>query len=117
MRGNATTHGARAKHFINQDEQQAYQLFLEALQLQYPSKNPLVMMQLDRIANFKIQADRIQRSIDATFAASELKQSSNEILMDLLEMDKDQKRIAENIDAEDLNIKELINLDRIRGCK
>ena len=29
-------------------------------------------------------------------------------------MDKDQKKIAENIDAEDLNIKELINLDRIR---
>ena len=114
VRGNATTHGARAKHFINQDEQQAYQLFLEALQLQYPSQNPLVMMQLDRIANFKVQADRIQRSIDATFAASELKQSSNEILMDLLEMDKDQKKIAENIDAEDLNIKELINLDRIR---
>ena len=111
---NAMTHGAKAKNFINTDEEQAYQLFLKQLKTQYPSSNPLVDMQLDRIAKFKIQADRIQQCIDATFAASEIEEASSEVLMDLLELDKDQKRIAEDLGTGDLNIKELLNPDRIR---
>ena len=111
---NAITHGAKAKNFINADEEQAYQLFLKQLKKQYPSSNPLVAMQLDRIAKFKIQADRIQQCIDATFAASEIEQPSNEVLMDLLELDKHQKSIAESIGTGDLNIKEFLNPVRIR---
>ena len=114
VRSNAITHGARANNFINADEEQAYRSFLAALQNQYPSSNPLVNMQLDRIAKFKVQSDRIQRSIDATFAASELEQPSNEMLMDLLEMDDKEKRIADDFCAGDIELKELVNLDRIR---
>ena len=114
VRGNAITHGARAKNFINENEQEAYQLFFDALQQQYPSSNPLVHMQLDRIAKFKVQADRIQRSIDATFAASELEQPSNEMLMDLLGMDENEKTTANDFCAGNVDLKEFVNLDRIR---
>lgn len=111
---NALMHGATAKNFINHDEEQTYQAFLAELKQQYPSSNPLVNMQLDRIAKFKIQADRIQRSIDATFAASEIEQPSNEALMNLLELDQDQRRIVEEMISGQLNLNQLVNQDRIR---
>lgn len=111
---NALMHGATAKNFISHDEEEAYQTFLAELKQQYPSSNPIVNMQLDRIAKFKVQADRIQRSIDATFAASEIEQTSDAILMDLLELDQNQKKIAEEVIAGELDLKKLVNQDRIQ---
>ena len=67
--GNALTHGATSPKLLNDEELVIYQCFIEALRKQYPSQNPLVHMQLERISRLKVQLDRIQTVIDASFVA------------------------------------------------
>ena len=52
---NALKHGATSKHFINENEVREYEQLLSKLQKTYTSDNPLVSMQLERIAKIKIQ--------------------------------------------------------------
>jgi hypothetical protein len=47
---NALKHGATSKHFINENEVHEYEQLLSKLQKTYSSDNPLVSMQLERIA-------------------------------------------------------------------
>ena len=112
-KSNALKHGANAKGFINASEEDAYQSFLKELQEAYPSNDPLIKMYLDRIAKARVHADRIQKTINAIYAASEIGPASDEILMDFLGMDAGQKKVAENIAAGDLDLSELPNQERI----
>jgi len=68
---NAVKHGALTKKFQSSEEQEAYNQLLSSLQAQFQQRNPLVQMQLERIASLKIQLDRIQHHIDLTYAISQ----------------------------------------------
>ena len=68
---NAVKHGALTKKFQSSEEQEAYNQLLSSLQAQFQQTNPLVQMQLERIASLKIQLDRIQHHIDLTYAISQ----------------------------------------------
>ncbi len=68
---NAVKHGALTKKFQSSEEQEAYNHLLCSLQAEFQQSNPLVQMQLERIASLKIQLDRIQHHIDLTYANSQ----------------------------------------------
>ncbi len=68
---NAVKHGALSKKFQSSEEQETYNQLLSSLQAQFQQTNPLVQMQLERIASLKIQLDRIQHHIDLTYANSQ----------------------------------------------
>ena len=111
---NAVKHGATAKHFISPVESQAYQAFLAALQKAYPNKNPLVAMQLERIAKIKIQLERIQSTIDATFEMAQAEEGIDAKLMGLLDMDEALLDEAKSITSGDKGISDRVNLERIK---
>lgn len=68
---NAVKHGALSKKFQSSEEQETYNQLLSSLQAEFQQPNPLVQMQLERIASLKIQLDRIQHHIDLTYANSQ----------------------------------------------
>ena len=111
---NAVKHGATAKHFISSAESQAYQAFLAALQKAYPNKNPLVAMQLERIAKIKIQLERIQSTIDATFEMAQAEEGIDANLMGLLDMDEALLDEAKSTTYGDKGISDRVNLERIK---
>ncbi len=111
---NAVKHGATAKQFISATENQAYQAFLAALHKAYPNKNPLVTMQLERIAKIKIQLERIQLTIDATFEMAQEEDDLDTKLTDLLNMDKFLKGQAKSIASGEIELSEWVNHDRIK---
>lgn len=110
---NAVKHGATAKQFISVMENQAYQTFLSALQKSYLNKNPLVAMQLERIAKIKIQLDRIQSTIDATFTMAQEEENEDSKLMTLLDMDEALKDEAKSIASSEADILEKVSHDRL----
>ncbi len=111
---NAVKHGATAKHFIGGAESQAYRAFLAALQKAYPNKNPLVAMQLERIAKIKIQLERIQSTIDSTFEMAQEEDDLDTKLIDLLNMDKFLEGQAKSIASGEIELSEWVNHDRIK---
>ena len=111
---NAIKHGATAKHLISPVESQTYQAFLAALQKAYPNKNPLVAMQLERIAKIKIQLERIQSTIDATFEMAQAEEGIDANLMGLLDMDEALLDEAKSITSGDKGISDRVNLERIK---
>ena len=112
--GNAITHGARSKGLIGETEQADHQKFLTALQKQYPSDNPLVQMQLDRIARAKVYVDRIQNVIDATYMLAKQPSTSDDSLIELLDMDASQKAVANKISAGKITMDGFVNLTRLK---
>jgi hypothetical protein len=94
---NALLHGATSKQLLNEKEQAKYDLLLNDLRETYPSKNPLVKLQLERIAKINIQLERIQDTIDAQFLKSRSLSKGYQNIANLLEMDNETKCIALNI--------------------
>lgn len=111
---NAITHGAKAKNFINPEEEKTYETFLKGLKGQYHSQNPIVGAQLERIAKIKIQLDRVQKIIDASFIASQDPEQLDSSLMDLLQMDYQEKRMAEKIASGELTLQKTIRHNELR---
>jgi hypothetical protein len=111
---NAVSHGAYAQNFMNEIEETHYQMFLNELQQTYPTQNPLIKAQLERFAKIKTILDRIQRTLSATFATSEASDQSDAALMDLLQMDEKQRKVAQQIVNGELDINEIINVRRVR---
>ena len=64
---NALPHGATSPKILNEVEQERYSTLLAELKESYPSTNPLIRLQLERIAKLNIQLERIQNIIDAQF--------------------------------------------------
>ena len=52
---NAVTHGATSAKLLTDAEHHRYTTFLAELKESYPESNPLVRMQLERIAKLKVQ--------------------------------------------------------------
>ena len=73
---NALTHGATARRLVNEAEQKTYQAWIEQLSKTYASENPLVQLQIERIAQLKVQLDRIQTAISAIHEIERLKKIS-----------------------------------------
>lgn len=111
---NAIKHGATAKHFISATESQAYLAFLAALQKAYPNKNPLIAMQLERIAKINIQLERIQSTIDATFEMAQAEEGIDAKLISLLDMDEALLDEAKSITSGEMIISEMVNHERIK---
>jgi hypothetical protein len=113
-RKNAVTHGVNAKTFINDTEENYYQTLVQELKVAYPSGNPLVNIQIERIANTKIQLDRVNKAIDATYAYAEKPSISDEALMDLLAMSPLERDKAQEICNGELTIDGIMNVRRTR---
>lgn len=88
---NARKHGASAKYLVDADEIAQYDQMIERLKQKYPSDNPLVEMQLGRIAKLNVQLTRIQQLIDAAFLLTRDYKISDALLMDRLQMNETEK--------------------------
>lgn len=111
---NAVSHGIYMKTFINEGEEARYQMFLDDLQREYPSENPIIKAQIERLAKTKTLLDRIQKTIDASFANSEDTERSDEALMDFLGMDESQREVAQKIIEGSMTLDKMINVKRTR---
>ncbi len=111
---NAISHGAYVQSFMNQIEETHYQLFLKDLKTSYPSNNPIIIAQIERLAKSRTMLDRIQRTISVTYDVSESMERTDESLMDLLRMDEAQRSVAKEIAAGEINIDGIINVKKIR---
>ena len=97
---NARKHGVNAKYLVDPDEIDQYNHMMGRLKEKYPSNNPLVEMQLERIAKLNVQLKRIQQLIDAAFMLTKDYKISDEILMDRLQMNETEKISANRVASE-----------------
>ena len=88
---NAIKHGATATGFINDQEEERYKILLNDLRAHYKFDNPLIKLQLERIARVTIQLERIQNIIDATFQKCRAEIHVESKLMGELNMSADQQ--------------------------
>ena len=88
---NATKHGATAKGFINEQERERSLELLQDLNKHYQSNNPLIKLQLERIARVTIQLERIQNTIDAFFERSRAQSNIEDNLMEYLKISRKQR--------------------------
>ena len=88
---NAIKHGATAAGFINDQEEERYKGLLHDLRSHYKFDNPLIKLQLERIARVTVQLERIQNTIDATFQKCRAEIHIENKLMDELKMSLDQQ--------------------------
>jgi hypothetical protein len=101
---NAIKHGARSQKLATH-ETPNYQQMIDELKKSYPSKNPLVSLQIERIAKIKVQLDRVQVLIENTFEEADLKTAIDAHLMDLFELDDQQRsKMDKSDDINDLNV-------------
>jgi hypothetical protein len=78
---------------------------IDELKETYPSNNPLVSLQIERIAKIKVQLDRVQVLIENTFQETELKTAIDEHLMDLFELDdKQRSKMGESDSLNNVNV-------------
>lgn len=92
---NAVIHGATSPKLLTDAEKKTYAILLSELQAEYTSKNPLVRMQLERIARLKVQLDRIQDVIDASFEAERRSKPNFERASDILALtDSERSQMA-----------------------
>jgi hypothetical protein len=120
---NAIKHGATATGFINDQEEERYKGLLHDLRAHYKYDNPLIKLQLERIARVTVQLERIQNTIDATFQKCRAEINIENKLMDELNMSSDQqlavtldKLLDDNIDeaTEGMILAESIGLRLIK---
>lgn len=79
---NALKHGATSPKLINESEQERYKSLLASLSKKYSSDNPLIELQLVRIARINIQLERIQNVIDASFMKSRMRSNTSAKVME-----------------------------------
>ena len=91
---NSLKHGGTARHLINDEEKNRHKHLIDALKNQYPSKNPLIEIQIERIARTTIQLERIQNTIDATFKKARATSNIVEGLMKTLNMTPIEESLA-----------------------
>lgn len=68
---NALTHGATSQRFLSPDEQHSYEQHLTGLRQTFPATNYLIDLQIQRLAKLHVQAERIQKIIDAQMVKSQ----------------------------------------------
>ncbi len=88
---NALKHGATSKGFISDLERERFVNLLTELAQHYPSRNPLIHLQLERIAKITVQLERIQDTIAASFEKSRAQTNVYKNLVVALEMTTDEQ--------------------------
>lgn len=79
---NAIKHGGTSPRLINEEERNRYEVLVEDLKKEYKSSNPLVQLQITRIARITIQLERIQDVTDASFRKSHMRANTVANLLD-----------------------------------
>lgn len=69
---NAIKTGVTAKQLLNEQEFNRFSQLKEDLNQHYSSTNPLIPLQIEKIARLQIQLERIQNAIDALYRQSEM---------------------------------------------
>lgn len=110
---NAVLHGATSPQLLNDVEQSKYDKLLSELKESYPSINPLIRMQLERIAKLDIQLERIQNTIDAQFLRSRALSRGYHELARHLDMDRETKSLALNLAMGFGGKEKIIGMDKI----
>ena len=110
---NAVLHGATSPQLLNDAEKSKYDTLLNELRESYPSTNPLVRMQLERIAKLNIQLERIQNTIDAQFLRSRALSRGYHELARHLDMDRETKSLALNLAMGFGGKEKIIDMDKI----
>jgi hypothetical protein len=113
---NAIVHGATSPRLLNDAEQNKFDSLLVELRKSYPTTNPLIGLQLERIARLYIQLERIQTAIDAQFEKGRLLSNIYESAAKSLHMDDETISAAMNYimgfgNLGDLVSKNLISVD------
>lgn len=88
---NAIKHGATARGFINEQERDRFEKLLSDLADHYDTNNPLIKLQLERIARVTIQLERIQNTIDALFEKSRAQSNLESNLMEYMKISPEQR--------------------------
>lgn len=110
---NAVLHGATSPQLPNDTEKNKYDNLLGELKESYPSTNPLIRMQLERITKLNIQLERIQNTIDAQLLRSRALSRGYHELARHLDMGRETKSLALNL-AMGLGGKEkILDMDKI----
>ena len=92
---NATRHGATSSTPINAREHEVFETFLRRLRAQYPNNNPLITLQLERIAHLKVQLERIQTAISALHEIERLRLDDIERAAQVMNVtDEDRSHLA-----------------------
>jgi hypothetical protein len=91
---NALTHGATSRRLINEGEQRAYEAWVQELSEAYTSKNPLVSMQIQRIAHLKVQLDRVQTAIAGLHEIERLRLEKHERAAQLMGLSRQDRADA-----------------------
>jgi len=92
---NATKHGATSSTPINAHEHEVFETFLRQLRAQYPNNNPLITLQLERIAHLKVQLERIQTAISALHEIERLRLDDIERAAQVMNLtDEDRSHLA-----------------------
>ena len=110
---NAVVHGATSPQLLNEAEQNRYDELLKQLKEFYPNPNPLVQLQLERIAKLNIQLTRIQNTIDAQFLRSRALSRGYHDLARHLDMDRETKSLALNLAMGFGGKERILDLDKI----
>ena len=110
---NAVVHGATSPQLLNEAEQNRYDELLTQLREFYPNSNPLVQIQLERIAKLNIQLSRIQNTIDAQFLRSRALSRGYHDLARHLDMDRETKSLALNLAMGFGGKERILDLDKI----
>ncbi len=109
---NARTHGATSNRWLSEPERESFESNLAELRAQYPSANPLVKMQIERIARLKVQLERIQDVIDASFAAARARTDPMSQAMEQLKLtDPEKGHIAATVLGHETNTQSIEYLD------
>lgn len=86
---NALTHGATSLKLISEGEHSSYEAWVEELTTQYPSTNPLVKLQIQRVAQLKIQLDRIQTAITGLHEIERIKTPKLDRAAEIMELSQE----------------------------
>jgi hypothetical protein len=90
---NALKHGSTSKGFISDSERERFVNLLNELKQHYSSKNPLIHLQLDRIAKITVQLERIQDTIAASFEKSRAQTNIYKNLVAALDMTSNEESL------------------------
>lgn len=85
---NAIQHGLTAKQLLNPQELSRYENLVQDLAKHYGTPNPIIPIQIERIARLQIQLERIQIAIDGLYHRSNF-EKPNKNQVDLSQIDSE----------------------------
>ena len=109
---NALKHGATSPKLINEEEQDRYEALLVELEKEYASTNPLIGLQIARIARITIQLERIQNVIDAAFKKSRMRSNTAGKLMESF---TEENKHVEELAARIFDVKSATEAEKTRA--